>query len=258
MYESVSIKMRVVHLILDVLLSVTSLIIAAGSNQSTLTEDSLNQNIPVNERNVQQFFLSDSNKTDIQASIVDTWNASYQTQPDHQQFNEVHTIETNSIGDEYHSVNVRDMRYSQSRRLLDYTSGLIIVNITEIVFSEEMILLYDPPSGHFSPTALGVYVSVVGKYSQTALVYYSFSKEGPTLLNSYATFTSPYIQVDTPFGASRTRTLTIVAIQEIPSGFIRSKQHTLTYYVESLSRPYSYGFFVPGIETSGYFLRVGN
>jgi hypothetical protein len=142
----------------------------------------------------------------------------------------------------------------QSRNLRDLSN--LIVNLTSIIEDDSIQLIYDPPSGHFSPTALGVYVEVVDLPS--ALVYYSFDDFGPSLSNSYATFTSPYIQVDTPFAASRVRPLTIVAVYRDPVlGDRRSKQHKLTYSVESLSRPSSYAYFIPGIESSGYFLRVG-
>ena len=35
----------------------------------------------------------------------------------------------------------------------------------------------------------------------------------------------------------------------------RSEQHTLYYIIEANARPNAYGFLVPGVESSGYFLK---
>lgn len=49
----------------------------------------------------------------------------------------------------------------------------------------------------------------------------------------------------------------IVAIDhDVIFGEIRSEYIYLTYFVEGASRPNSYGFLVPGLETKGNFLRV--
>lgn len=141
-----------------------------------------------------------------------------------------------------------------NRRLFD--TDVPITSIKEIIQLSDLILIYDPPEHHFSPTALGVYVQVVDY--PDAKVYYALDGSYPTLSSPYATFRSPYIQIDTPYSFPRERNLTIVGIvvDDVLGGTVRTKEYHLHYFVEGRNRPYSYGFFVPGIETSGYLLRV--
>lgn len=123
-----------------------------------------------------------------------------------------------------------------------------------VSLSSSLTLLYDPPDQHVSPTALGVYVQ---SNDPSAVIYYEFDGSMPTFSSPYVTVSTPYIEMDTPYLASRNRSITIVAVQKTYDGYARSEQYTLNYYIEATNRPYSYGFLVPGIETSGYFLKVG-
>jgi hypothetical protein len=71
------------------------------------------------------------------------------------------------------------------------------------------------------------------------------------------TYDTPYIQLDTPFKAKRGRVLTVVAVVMDETGVHRSHQYQLQYNVEGAARKDSFGFLVPGIESSGYFVRYG-
>lgn len=139
-----------------------------------------------------------------------------------------------------------------------------IVSSADFVLDPTITLLYDPPSGSFSPTALGVYVQVTNPlYTQSAKIYYEFEvinaystslviiPQNPTLASKSCGFSNPYIHMNTPFGARRNRTLTIVAVVDGK----RSLQHTMWYIIEADSRPDAFGFLVPGVETSGYFVK---
>lgn len=138
--------------------------------------------------------------------------------------------------------------------------GSTIVTDPSYVEDDELILYIDPPNGHISPAALGVFVR---SNDPDAVVYWEVFATGSTpvlpSLESLAplTYDTPYIELDTPFKASRNRTLIVVAVVTDPEGNTRSKQITLDYVVEGSARPNSYGFLVPGIESGGYFVRYG-
>lgn len=113
---------------------------------------------------------------------------------------------------------------------------------------------FDPPNGTASPTAMGIYVSTNLEPSR---VYYDLLGNSPTLNSSYATAAAPYITVTTPFGVGRNRTIILVGTYTDNRGTIyRSKKITLYYFIEATARPNSYGYFVPGTESSGYFVQV--
>lgn len=130
--------------------------------------------------------------------------------------------------------------------------SLPIVQNPDIMNSTTLILYVDPPDGHNSPSAMGAFIRANDK---NALVYYDENGGSPTLESPFMTYDTPYIQLDTPFKASRNRTLTVVAVVMEESGVYRSEQITLRYFVEGAARPFSYGFLVPGIESGGYFIR---
>lgn len=133
-----------------------------------------------------------------------------------------------------------------------------IITSEDVELSTELELKFDPPYGHSSATALGVFVWAS---DPNARIYYEAEQDftfiDPTLNSSFATLAEPYIQLDTPFKASRNRTLTIVAVVVTEEGIFRSEQHQIRYFVEAAERPFSYGFLIPGIESSGYFVQFG-
>lgn len=126
--------------------------------------------------------------------------------------------------------------------------------VDSIALSSDLILYVDPPNGHTSPTILGVFARAS---DVDALVYYEPSDESPTIDSPFITYNTPYIELGTLFKGSRNRTLTMVAVLTDELGTIRSEQITMDYFVEGASRPFSYGFMIPGVESGGYFLRFG-
>jgi hypothetical protein len=129
------------------------------------------------------------------------------------------------------------------------------INQTEgITFLRNITVYYDPPSGTVSTTALGVYVW--SNYPNTR-IYYDVLGGLPNFNSSYADSSRPYIQLDTPFGVKRNRTLTLIALYTDTKGVsFHSVHHFLRYYVEGASRPNSYGYMIPGVESGGYFLQL--
>lgn len=130
---------------------------------------------------------------------------------------------------------------------------------TNIVFDNKLTVIYDPPDLHFEPTALGVFTRASNRLAR---IYYEVGmfeapRVNPRLNSSYATFASPYIQLDTPYLASRNKVLSFIAVVDNGNGVLtKSQQYNLKYYVEAAQRPKSYAFLVPGVETRGYFVRV--
>jgi hypothetical protein len=125
----------------------------------------------------------------------------------------------------------------------------------DLPLDTEIVMYIDPPSGHSSPAALGVFVR--GNDVSTKIYYDEFGGL-PTFESKFLTYNTPYIQLDTPFKASRNRSLTVIAVYEDETGVLtRSEPKYLKYFVEGSARPDSYGFLVPGIESSGYFVRYG-
>ena len=66
--------------------------------------------------------------------------------------------------------------------------------------------------------------------------------------------------MNNPFGSKRNRTLTIVAVvnaQFVDGKWVgmRSEQHQMWYIIEASARPLAYGFLVPGVETTGHFVK---
>ncbi|RYH14860.1 hypothetical protein EON65_32820 [archaeon] len=132
------------------------------------------------------------------------------------------------------------------------TDGSILSDEKYVLLSD-FELFHDPPNGHFSPTALGVFV---WSNLDGVKIYYEDSNTSPTIGSSYATKASPYIELDTPFKGSRNRTLTLIGIYTDSDGrLFKSQQLTLKYFVEASARPFSYGYLIPGIESSGYFVQ---
>lgn len=134
--------------------------------------------------------------------------------------------------------------------------GVAISNSSSIRTDPELILYIDPPNGHSSPAALGVFVRA---NDPDAIIYWEELGDSPSLDSTNPlTYNTPYIQLDTPFKASRNRTLKVIAVVTDEEGALtRSEEITMNYFVEGTARPYSYGFLVPGIESGGYFLRYG-
>ena len=131
-----------------------------------------------------------------------------------------------------------------------------ILSDNTISVDHSLTVFVEPPSGASCPTALGVFVRA--SVADAIIYYVIYDKlyaytDITSATTTYATYKKPYIQIDTPYLAPRTRHLQLVAV----SGNKRSVAYNLTYYVEAGSRPYSYAFFVPGLESSAYFLKVG-
>ena len=135
----------------------------------------------------------------------------------------------------------------------------------------DLTILYDPPTGFHSPTALGVYVEasninakiyyeidgIIRNFSISYALTHSLEFVGtsagvtPTLDSPYATFDSPYIHIELPYAAHKNRTLTMIAVEPFEITFKRSISYTMHYVVESADRPNSFGFLVPGVESKG-------
>lgn len=151
-------------------------------------------------------------------------------------------------------VNAQEQAFSESPRQLRDVSKSII-HTDYVTYRSDLKLYYDPPNGHSSPTALGVFV-----WSNEPTMKFYFEEFGAdcSFNSTFITSAKPYIQLDTPFKASRNRTLTIVGIYEDEDGnLFRSDQYRLKYFVEASARPYSYGYMIPGIESGGYFIQIG-
>ena len=122
---------------------------------------------------------------------------------------------------------------AQKHRQLQDTT--VITDLTSIIGLE---LLIDPPDGHFSPTALGVFLR---SSSPDALIYYTLDGTAPTLASATITSSSPYLHVDTPFLAGRYRRLRAVAAEiRIDGEWHRSVEYDRTYIVEATDRPNRY------------------
>lgn len=134
----------------------------------------------------------------------------------------------------------------------DTTTGTTIEDTLPLL--SDLKVFYDPPNGTDSPTALGVYAWT---HYSTALIYYDVTGASPTLNSSYVSQESPYFAVATPFKGKRGRLVSMIAVYTDLQGVTyRSKLYKLHYNVESRSRPYSYAFLVPGVESGGYFIRI--
>jgi hypothetical protein len=169
-------------------------------------------------------------------------------------------------------------------RILETSSTVSIKQDPNIPMSSTLFLIFDPPDGASTPTAMGLFAMAS---IPTARVYYTvycsdlecpkgvpadrikecedvngiwneadFSCH-PTIQSPSLTFENPYIQLNTPFLASRNRTVAIIAIAAEGVGFAKTVQYDLFYYVEAGDRPNSFAFMVPGPESNGMFLRVG-
>eukprot|EP01038_Epipyxis_sp_PR26KG_P007496 gene7496-10213_t len=135
-----------------------------------------------------------------------------------------------------------------------------IINDSSIISpsgGSDVVLHYDPPNHYSSPTALGLFLR--SNY-MTAKIYYDENGGDPTTSSPYVVYSAPYLQLITPFKHNRFRNITIVAVVDDTSdtgNIYRSEQYYLSYAVEAGSRPNSYGFLVPGIESNGFFIRFG-
>lgn len=141
--------------------------------------------------------------------------------------------------------------------VVNLVNSLSIVDDPLYTLDEKRLKLYiDPPSGSFSPTALAVFAR---GSDPSSIVHYELDIAGvcndPTHSSSSITYDSPYIELDTLFKGSRTRIFKVVATLSNAYGIFRSEQYEYTYYVEAAARPHSYGFLIPSIESSGYFVR---
>lgn len=118
----------------------------------------------------------------------------------------------------------------------------------------ELEVFYDPPNGTDCPTALGIYAWT---HYPTANIYYDVTGASPTLNSSFVTQESPYLTVVTPFKGLRGRVVSMIAVYTSLEGVTyRSKLYKLHYNVESSSRPNSYAYLVPGVESGGYFIQI--
>ena len=140
--------------------------------------------------------------------------------------------------------------------LLQNVHGTIESNFTVL---PTLILVVDPPDGHSSPAALGVFARA---NHPDAIVFFDTNGNSPTFESENRTYRSPFIQLDTPFQASRNRTIAMVAYLEIENedGTVtvgRSELIRRNYFVEGAARENSFGFLVPGVESGGFFIKFG-
>ena len=171
------------------------------------------------------------------------------------------TLELNTDGDGdgdgYDDEDGNGDRRSGRRRLQEISFPSILSSMN---LEPEVELFYDPPDGSFSPAALGLFVR---SNKDTAKIYYEFEDvytqivPDPTLASAFTTWTTPYVHLATPFGATRNRSITIVAVwfDYWTQSLVRSEQVSLRFIVEADARPLAYGFLVPGVESSGYFIK---
>lgn len=139
-----------------------------------------------------------------------------------------------------------------SRRLAEETVNPAITSLTDKVTLKLHVL---PGDGYFSPTALGIFLRAESSASR---VYYTLDGTAPTLQGSRVLYSAPYVHVDTPYKVSRRRRLRAVAAEVGVDGFLyRSEEVDYRYVIEASDRPDAFGFFVPGVEGSGYFVRLG-
>lgn len=118
----------------------------------------------------------------------------------------------------------------------------------------ELVVYYDPPNGTDSPTALGVYAWT---HYPTAMIYYDVTGASPTVNSSYLTQEAPYFTVVTPFKGLRGRLVSMIAVYtDLQGNTYRSKLYKLHFNVESSSRPLSYAYMIPGVESGGYFIQI--
>lgn len=125
----------------------------------------------------------------------------------------------------------------------------------DIIFTPNHSVMYDPPNGTFTAHAMFLYV-----FSNTPSMrfYYDLLGGSPTLSSDYVESDTPYIQVKVPFlGTSDRHVVVVGVIQDEEGQLYRTEQFNLTYIVESYERPFSYGHFIPGVESNGYFLQIG-
>jgi len=137
-----------------------------------------------------------------------------------------------------------------------YGSGTIETNIT---LSNSLILVVDPPEGHSSPAALGVFARAS---DPDAVVFYDTNGNSPTFNSKNLSYRSPFIELDTPFQASRNRTIAMIAYLETENEdgtvtIVRSELIRRNYFVEGSARENSFGFLVPGVESGGFFIKFG-
>lgn len=149
----------------------------------------------------------------------------------------------------------------------------------------ELTLLVDPPTGAFSPTALGVFAQAT---SPTAILFYTIqwavlgdtvvpvsypqyntiskmsgfvqTSDGLTLVPNTTTYVAynntPYIHINTPYAKGRNVVVCIIAVDWdiVEEEYFRSAEYKFDYIVEATDRQKAYGFFVPGPETTGHFV----
>lgn len=155
-------------------------------------------------------------------------------------------------GDLENKTSANNNESQHHRQLYNIYSKSIAAGIT---IDSTLSLQYDPPNGSTSVTGLAVYV---WSNNLNARIYYTNDSTSPSLNSSYVDASAPYIQVTSPYKETRNRTLIIVAVvYNGKGGYTRSHEYQLRYYVESSSRPNSYGYLIPGVDSNGYFVQFG-
>ena len=140
-----------------------------------------------------------------------------------------------------------------SRRL----AGQSITSSPGVTVDPTLQIFYDPPINASIPHALGLYVWCNNK---DAKIYYNLDALGAllpvTFDNEYVNFESPYIHISTPYQSGRLRIVQLIAVVSSGASYKISSLLKLQYYVEGSDRPNSFAFFVPGVNSDGYFLKV--
>lgn len=107
-------------------------------------------------------------------------------------------------------------------------------------------------STYVAPTALAVYARPT---DNNARVYYTIDGSDPTFESPYVMFNTPYIHLT---NGSFLQLIAFSSMIDVygHSHFARSRLYQIRYHAEASKRPDGYGYLVPGIETSGYFVGL--
>lgn len=199
-------------------------------------------------------------------------------------------IKTPSWRSEYETQLTGELSAVNEQERRELASAVVYKKIRDLyaISPNQIQLMYDPPtqtrtvaSGpdtayinsasplwnyniKFFHTALGLYVHTT---DDNAKVCYKFGVSDGSVdydwnevtvdCPLFATNENPYIPIWTPFQAERRRYISLVGIAPSDLTWVRTPVYNLIYDVEAGARPNSYMFFVPGLETSGQFLRIG-
>ena len=141
--------------------------------------------------------------------------------------------------------------HSPARNLLSYDLN---TPISQLSTTKDLNMIALPENGFFSPTALAVFLRCT---SPTAVVYWTTNNLPPTFASSSLTYDTPYLNLAQPYGCGRHLRVRAIATETTVDSVLHiSEEIDRTYLVESAARPLSKMYFIPGIDTDSYFVRV--